>query len=202
VSSTVTGSTGTAIGTIQELGHLIKMYPVKEIIFCEDGLSFKDITGIIQQLPRSLRNKFHASGSNSIVGSDDKDISGKYVAENTGYAIASPVNKRNKNLLDIIVSLILLLSFPLHLVLQKKPLQFFKNLLAIFARQKTWVGYAVNSGQLPAIKSGIITSTSLPAVINSLPEESLHLSDEWYASSYSITTDINTIIRGYKYLCY
>jgi hypothetical protein len=201
VSSTVADSTGTAIGNIQELGHLIKMYPVKEIIFCEDGLSFRDIIGIIQQLPRNLRNKFHASGSSSIVGSDDKDISGKYVAENTGYIIASPVSKRNKNLLDIIVALIFLLSFPLHLVLQKKPLQFFKNLWAILLRRKTWVGYAVNSTLLPAIKTGIITSTSLPAAINGLPEESLHLSDEWYAASYSIATDINTIIRGYQYLC-
>ena len=201
VSSTVTAPEGTSIGNTKELGHLIKMYPVKEIIFCEDGLSFKDIIGIIQQLPRSLRNKFHASGSSSIVGSDDKDISGKYVAENTGYAIASPVNKRNKNLLDSIVALVFLLSFPLHLVLQKKPLQFFKNLWAVLIKQKTWVGYALNSGQLPYLKKGIITSTSLPAAINSLPKESLQLYDEWYAASYSIATDINTILRGYQYLC-
>lgn len=202
VSSTVAGHTGSAIGNIQELGQLIKMYPVKEIVFCEDGLSFKDIISIIQQLPRHLRNKFHASGSSSIVGSDDKDIGGKYVAENNRHIIANQVNKRNKTLLDITVAIVFLLSFPLHLLLQKKPVQFFKNVWQVLLRKKTWVGYAVSSGLLPSLKTGVLTSTSLPVVVNSLPEESLRRSDEWYASSYSISTDINTIIRGYKYLCY
>lgn len=202
VNNTAADSSATALGNIRQLGHLIKMYPVKEIIFCEDGLSFKEIIDIIQQLPPGVRNKFHASGSGSIVGSDDKDVSGKFVAGNCIYIIASPVNKRNKNLADVLVAVLLLLSFPIHLLLQKKPLRFLQNVLAVLWREKTWVGYAIPLPSLPPIRKGVLTSTTLPASVNDLPAESLKLSDEWYASSYSISTDFRKIIRGYKYLCY
>ncbi len=190
-----------ALGNIENLQHIVKVYPVKEIIFCEDGLRFKDIITQIQTLPANLKNKFHASGSSSIVGSDSKDSSGNYMAADKKYTINNPVNKRNKNLLDATVAILLLLSFPVHLFTQKKPLQFFKNSFAVLFMQKTWVGYAAENS-LPALKNGILTSTTLPAVLNDLPLESLILSDEWYATAYKIPTDIKKIIRGYRYLCY
>lgn len=195
-------SSSKALGSIHQINHLLKMYPVKEIIFCEDGLSFKDIINQVQQLPAGIRNKFHASGSSSIMGSDSKDISGKYVTASIKYTISNPVNRRNKNLLDVVVSLIFLLSFPIHLLLQKKPVQFLVNVFHVLFRKKTWVGYATESEKLPAIKKGILTSTTLPKTVNDLPTESLYLSDEWYATSYSAATDVKKIIRGYKYLCY
>jgi len=194
-------SSSKALGSIHQLNHLIKMYPVKEIIFCEDILSFKEIITIVQQLPAGVRNKFHASGSRSIVGSDSKDVSGQYLTGNNKYTIADPVNKRNKNLLDVVVALVFLLSFPVHLVMQKKPLHFLRNIFSVLFMQKTWIGYAAPSNKLPVIKEGILTSTTLPHGVNDLPIESLILSDEWYATYYSAATDIKKIIRGYKYLC-
>jgi hypothetical protein len=68
--------------------------------------------------------------------------------------------------------------------------------------QKTWIGYAASPDKLPAIKKGILTSTTLPQQVNDLPLESLVLSDEWYATYYSAATDIKKIARGYKYLWY
>lgn len=178
------------------------MYPVKEIIFCNDVLSFKDIIETIQTLPAGVFNKFHAAGSSSIVGSDNKDWSGKYVSSDNKYTIDNPVNKRNKNLLDVVIALVFLLSFPVHLITQKHPLLFFKNVFAVLWRKKTWVGYALDKDNLPAIKKGVLTSTTLPAAMNDLPAESLLLSDEWYATYYSAAMDIKKIIRGYKYLWY
>jgi O-antigen biosynthesis protein len=195
-------SSSKALGSIHQLNHLIKMYPVKEIIFCEDILTFKEIIATIQQLPGAVSNKFHASGSSSFVGSDSKDVSGEYVTANLVYTIKNPVNKRNKNLLDFSVALVFLISFPLHLIFQKKPWRFFKNVLSVMFMQKTWIGYAAVSDKLPAIKKGILTSTTLPRQVNDLPLESLLLSDEWYATYYSAATDIKKIIRGYKYLWY
>jgi GT2 family glycosyltransferase len=193
-------SSSKALGSIHQLSHLIKMYPIKEIIFCEDILSFKEIISTVQQLPEGIRNKFHASGSSSIIGSDSKDVSGKYVAGNNKYTIANAVNRRNKNLLDAVVSVIFLLSFPVHFLTQKKPFHFFKNVFSVLFMQKSWIGYAVIANKLPVIKKGVLTSTALPESINDLPIESLYLSDEWYATFYSASTDIKKIIRGYKYL--
>ncbi len=188
-----------ALGTLQQLQHLITTYPVKEIIFCEDGLSFKEIIAQVQVLPHHIKTKFHASGSNSIVGSDNKDTSGNTVSKNKKHAIDDSVNRRNKNLLDVMIAVFLLLIFPVHFFTQKKPLQFFKNLFAVLFMQKTWVGYAVKNN-LPQLKKGILTSTALPAALNDLPEQSLLLSDEWYAASYNTAADIKIILRGYKYL--
>ena len=193
-------SSSKALGSIHQLNHLIKMYPVKEIIFCEDILTFKEIIATVQQLPEEVLYKFHASGSSSIIGSNNKDISGEYLSAGDKYTIANPVNKRNKNLLDVMVAIIFLLSSPLHLVLQKKPLRFFKNVFAVLFLQKTWIGYAAPSGDLPSIKKGILTSTTLPQSVNDLPTESLYLSDQWYATYYTTATDIKKLIRGYRYL--
>jgi GT2 family glycosyltransferase len=72
--------TGDVLGAMQELPGLIKKHTIKEIIFCANGFSYKEIISIIQQLPGVASNKFHASGSSSIVGSDNKDAGGDHIA--------------------------------------------------------------------------------------------------------------------------
>lgn len=188
-----------ALGSVSQISHILKTYPVKEIIYCEDGISFKEIIEQLQLQPRYIKTKFHASGSSSIVGSDNKNTSGDTLSLNRKYAITFPVNRRNKNLLDFIAAVIMLLIFPVHFFTQKKPSLFFNNLFAVLFLQKTWVGYAAPNS-LPGLKKGILTSTALPASLNDLPIESLKLSDEWYATSYKPSVDIKLILRGYKYL--
>jgi hypothetical protein len=94
------------------------------------------------------------------------------------------------------------LSFPVHLFTQKKPGRFFKNLFAVLVKEKSWIGYAGEAADLPALLPGVLTCTSLPAALNQLPAESLRNTDEWYASSYSVLLDLQKIKRGYKYLSY
>ncbi len=194
--------TSSTLGTIANLPALIKKYPVKEIIYCENGLSFKEIIGMVKGMPEKLRNKFHASGSNSIVGSDSKDSSGDFIAVSKKYEIGSPLQRRNKRLLDILISLFTLVAIPVIFFLQKRPITFYKNVFTVLAGKKTWIGYATTFSKLPAIKPGVITSTALPAILNELPNESLQNNDEWYASVYSPLVDLQKIARGFKYLHY
>lgn len=200
--SNTTILTANALSTIEQLPNLIRTYPVKEIIFCEDGLTFKEIIATIEQLPQTVRNKFHATGSNSIVGSDSKDISGDYVAQHKKYIVGTPLNKRNRGLVDILASLFFIITFPVHLIAQKQKAGFFKNVFDVLFRKKTWVGYATTPSFLPKLKTGVLTPTGLPKALNALPTESLQIADEWYASSYSVTGDIKKIVRGYRYLGY
>ena len=190
----------TALGNIEQLPELVKKYPVKEIIFCENGLSFKEIIGSINALPGTTRNKFHASGSNSIVGSDSKNTSGGFIANSKKYKIEMPLQRRNKRLMDIIVSVLFLLTLPVIVFIKINGSTFYKNILAVLTGKKTWVGYASETNSLPKLKEAVITSTSLPAKLNDLPAESLMKSDEWYASGYTVMTDLKKIGRGFKYL--
>lgn len=189
-----------ALGGIEELPDLIKKYPVKEIIFCENGLQTKEIIYILSRLPLGVRNKFHASGSSSIVGSYSKNVSGDYVAIGKKYNIVKPANRRYKRLLDIIVATVLVISLPVHLFLQKKPVGFLRNIFLVLLGKQTWVGYATTGSGLPVIRKGILTSTALPGILNELPQQNLRNSDEWYASGYSILTDLQILNRGYKNL--
>lgn len=195
----VTERSEETLGNMEQLPGLVKKYRIREIIFCENGLSFNEIITTIQKLPAGTRNKFHASGSSSIVGSDSKNVSGDYVAVTKRYNISNPVNRRNKRLLDVVTAIFFFVSFPVHVILQKNAFIFYRNTFSVLLGQKTWVGYAARSTLLPPIKKGVVTSTGLPAALNELPEESLMKSDEWYASGYSLINDIKRISSGYKY---
>jgi hypothetical protein len=72
----------------------------------------------------------------------------------------------------------------------------------VLAGQKTWVGYATAANELPVIRNSVISSTSLPVLLNELPTESLLISDAWYATGYSVMVDLKKISRGFKYLHY
>ncbi len=194
--------TQSRLGNIWQLPALIKKYPVKEIIYCENGLSFKEIISMINTMPGIVRNKFHASGSNSIVGSDSKDSSGEYIADSKKYRIGLPLHRRNKRLLDVSIAIFFIVAIPIIIFLKKNPGSFYINVFAVLTGKKTWIGYAAASNRLPAIKEAVITSTDLPALLNELPGESLQKNDEWYASVYSPLVDLKKITRGFKYLHY
>jgi GT2 family glycosyltransferase len=58
------------IGSLDELPQLVKKLGIHEIIFCENGLSFKEIIRFYESLPKNLRLRISANKSESIVGSD------------------------------------------------------------------------------------------------------------------------------------
>jgi GT2 family glycosyltransferase len=172
------------LGSIKQLPELVKKYQVKEIIFCENGLSFKEIINCIGTLPISTRNKFHASGSSSIVGSDSKNTSGGFIDNTIKYSIEMPLQRRKKRLVDAVVAILFLFAIPVIVV------------------KKKWVGYAIETPGLPKLKKAVITNTALPKALNDLPIESLQKSDIWYAAGYTVVTDLKKISRGFKYLHY
>ena len=196
----VNGVGENAIGNIAGISQLLTFYPIKEIIFCEGVLSFKRIIELVQQIPKPIRIKFHASGSRSIIGSDNSYISGKHVSTDRIFRLGLPVNKRNKHLIDVIISLFFIVAFPVHLILQRRPFSFFRNVFDVLFLRKTWVGYAIPDNNLPRIKNGVLTTTGMPGYLNTLPSESLLSSDRWYASDYDIWQDIVLVKRGYRYL--
>ena len=191
----------TAIGDWKKIQSLLVLVPFREIIYCEGTLSFDDIIRAIQQLPGTVRIKFHAGGSGSIVGSDSKNTSGEALSKENGFKLNDPYNKRLKRLADTAISLFALLTFPAHLFGVKKPGSFFANCFAVLFAQKTWVGYAAKEKNLPKLRAAVLTCNGIPASVKqSLPEESLHMLDYWYARDYTIPGDLKIIWRMYRRL--
>ena len=195
----VNGNKTNAIGKIEDINRLLTTYSIKELIFCEGELSFKKIIGLMK-ISRKVRIKFYAFNATGIIGSNSKKISGKFISSDKKIMLSLPISRRNKNFLDAVVSIFFIITFPVHLVAQKKPQQFFKNVFDTLLLNKTWVGYASLNTTLPKIKRGVLTTTGLPTTLNTLPAESLVASDKWYATDYDVWEDVKMILRSYKFL--
>ena len=187
------------IGNWKNLPILFRSIPFKEVIFCEGTLSFAEIIKNVQQLPRHTLVKFHAYQSQSIISSNSKDTSGEAFSYENSFKMANPYNRRLKRLIDVSISLLAILTFPVHLFLIKNPGAFLSNCFAVLFAQKTWIGFAGNKKNLPLLRKGVIACNGVPlSVKQPLPEESLHMIDYWYARDYEPANDLRLIWKTYK----
>ena len=190
-----------AIGYWSKLDMLSQAVPFREAVFCEGTLSFKNIIAALQKSGGNIKIMIHAAGSHSIVGSDSKESSGEAVSKENGIRLADPYYRRLKRLQDVLVSLLVLLSFPVHLIGVKKPFQFFANCFAVLFAQKTWVGYAIKEKSLPILRKSIIACNGIPLTVKQeLPQQSLQMVDYWYARDYDPSKDIKIIWKMYRRL--
>jgi GT2 family glycosyltransferase len=191
----------TGIGYWERLKLLSPAVPFREVIFCEGTLSFKDIITTTQQQSARISIKFHASKSNSIVGSDSKDTSGESLSKEEIYKLGNPYNLRVKRLIDFSTSLVFLLVFPLHFLFVKKPGSFIGNCFRVLFAQKTWIGYIVNGKPLPHIRPAVLGPNGLPVKAKQeLGPENLRVVDQWYARDYEPLQDLKTLLANYKKL--
>jgi hypothetical protein len=192
---------GGGIGSWKKIHSLHPTVNFKEIIFCEGRLSFKEIIGVVQTLPRHIRIKYHAAKSHSIIGSDSRHGLGETLSREQEYKLADPYNLRIKRLIDLSTSLLFLITFPVHFLFVKKPFAFLGNCFQVLFAQKTWVGYTVNGDPLPKLRPAVIGSNGNS--INSkqqLPAESLQMVDHWYAADYQPSQDLKLIWVSYRKL--
>ena len=191
----------TVIGYWKKIKELSSTVPFKEIIFCEGVLSFKDIIEGVQQQPSGIVTKIHAGGSSSIVGSDSKDTSGESVSKENGYKLSDPYNRRLKRLIDVCIAFFSIITFPVHLFIVKKPINFFANCFAVLLAKKTWIGYAAPEKHLPVLYEAVIACNGVPvSATQQLPKESLQMMDYWYARDYEPAADLKLLWRTYRKL--
>jgi GT2 family glycosyltransferase len=60
---------GTGPGTIQGITNLLRRISAREVIFCPDYCSYKDIISLMQQLPGQVRIRISRADTESIIGS-------------------------------------------------------------------------------------------------------------------------------------
>lgn len=189
------------VAHIHQLGETAGALNAREVIFCGGALSWKEIISRLQEEQWNVKIRFHAAGSQSIVGSDNSTASGEVLATETSFRIQKPTHRRMKRLVDIAVSLLSILLFPVPLFITQSPLQFFRNCLSVLFRQKTWVGYLQPMHGLPRLRKGIVGPNGSPVnAHHELSAESLRLIDYWYARDYEPVQDVKTIFAHYKNL--
>ncbi|MBL0155193.1 MAG: glycosyltransferase [Chitinophagaceae bacterium] len=191
----------TATGQWKNIDQLSATLPFRELICCEGQLSFSEIIRFTAAGPHRFNIKIHADGSDSVVGSHSKDSSGETLTNEAGFRIADPYYRRQKRLIDVLISLSGLVLFPVPLLLVKNPLRFWSHCFEVLIARKTWVGYAGNKSQLPSLKPGVLGSNGVPLPVKiQLPAESLNRIDYRYARDYEPVADLRLIRKSFRRL--
>lgn len=182
--------------------HLLKTsIPYHEVIYCGNSVSYGNIISQMQELPGHIKIKIHAAGSQSLVGSHSKNISGEAVTDEQAFNLSNPHTLRLKRLTDVCVALLLILGLPVHLLLVKKPLGLLYNSFAVLLGRKTWIGYAASGTGLPVLRPGVVASNGVPVKKQKVISfDSLYLLDFWYARDFVALNDIQILRSAYRNL--
>lgn len=191
------------IGTIEQIKDIINIYQIDELIFCAKDIAADRIIDNMSALGGLAVNfKIAPPESLSIIGSQSINTTGDaYIVELN--SIQKVNNKRNKRFLDIIMSLVFLVTLPLLVWFVKKPFGYFGNILQVLSGQKSWVGYQselhTTTISLPNLKKGILfPSDAISSKI--IDHETVLRIDTLYARDYKIINDLNIILKGFRNL--
>ena len=195
------GSSEDALAALPEMKQLLYTTGVNEVIFCINGLTYRDVFSQMQYCGSEYEYKIHIVGSQSFVGSNSSSTSGDLYTIDRRFNLSSFAQVRNKRMVDIGAALLFLLVFPFTFFMVKKPGNFLTNCFRVLIGSFTWVGYAagVQVVNLPIVKKGVLQPYN---IINGY-EPSAEVKNGInmaYAQHYAPGTDIALLLKNYKYL--
>ena len=190
------------IGELNQLFEIIRINRIDEIIFCAENISSALIIRTMLDFTQlDVDFKIAPPESVSIIGSNSIHTAGDLYVVNVN-AISKTSNKREKRIFDIGVSLIFLILSPVFVWFFKRKSEFFSNILSVLAGKKSWVGYISKQNtfeNLPLLKTGILNPGDLFAELKLDNEKHAQL-NMLYAKDYSILTDAEILLKGWKNL--
>jgi hypothetical protein len=190
------------IGQLGQLSEIIRINRINEIVFCAENISSAQIIRAMLDLTQlDVDYKIAPPESISIIGSNSIHTAGDLYIVNVN-AISKQTNKRNKRIFDIFVSLVLLVFSPVTVWFFKKKSCFMSNIFTVFRGRKSWVGYISGPGlfeNLPSLKNGVLNPSVLFAELQLDAEKKLQL-NMLYAKDYSISTDTEILLKGWRNL--
>lgn len=144
---------------IDRLDELVRIFKVEELVFCSKDIRSSDILRWMTRLGPYINYKIVPEASQSIIGSSSKEEPGELYTIDIRYAIAQPLQRREKRFLDLLVCCMLLLTIPLWILFSPRRGPFIKGWLPVLLGRYSWVGYAPDAGNndLPTVRPGVFT---------------------------------------------
>ncbi len=190
------------IGQLNQLKEIVAVNRIDEVIFCAENISSaKIIKSMLDLTQLNVDYKIAPPQSISIIGSNSIHSAGDLYVLNLN-TISKTSNKRKKRIFDIALSTGLLVLCPLIVWLFKNKSLFIKNIFQTFKGNRTLVGFIPDEGNtelLPELKPGILNPGDIFAEIELDTERKTQL-NVIYAKDYSISTDIEIVLKGWKKL--
>ncbi|MFO7670275.1 MAG: hypothetical protein R6W31_11500, partial [Bacteroidales bacterium] len=190
-----------ALGHIEQIDEITAIHKVDEIVFCAKDLSSQVIIGIMTRLiGTSTDFKIAPPESLSIIGSNSINTAGDLYTIHFN-SIGKESNRRNKRLFDVIVSLLLLFTFPFWILFTRGKFRSLLNLFMVLAGMRTWVGYLGPGGPgldgLPKLKKGILDPAGQRKE-KSLSPDRIKEINVVYAKDYRVFSDLLIITRNFR----
>jgi GT2 family glycosyltransferase len=188
------------LGTLEQLNEVIEVYKIDEVIFCAKNIAANTIIETMLTTSKAdIEYKIAPEESVFIIGSNSINDNGSLYFVDLN-AINLPTNKRNKRLMDLAVSSLMMIAFPIGIFVVQNPFQFLKNILNVLVGKLTWVSYAatptVNSKKF---KQGILTP--LDSFNNFHPDQpTIERLNMLYAKEYNVYEDLRIIFKNLKKL--
>jgi GT2 family glycosyltransferase len=128
------------LGAPESLADMISMYEVNEVIFCGKNHPSNAIIHYMEQIGRAdVEFKIAPPESLFIIGSNSIHEKGDLYFVDVP-SINNPVNRRNKRIFDLTMSLVFLITSPLLCWFVENKIGFFQNIFSVLSGKKSWVG--------------------------------------------------------------
>lgn len=191
------------IGDMTQLGDIIPVNHIDEIVFCAKDIPSQEIIQTMLQMGDiSVEFKIAPPESLSIIGSNSINTAGELYVVNINTLSHSFV-KRKKRIFDLLISILLLIIFPVSLFIVKQPIGYLRNIFYVIFKVKTWVGLAPVENTADEYLTGMVPGVLTPVPVNkqkTVSNETIRRLNLLYAKDYKLGTDILIIIRDFKYL--
>jgi len=171
---------------LENLAEIVQIFDINEIIFCAQDISSQKIISWMTSLGSKIDYKILPQESLSIIGSSSKENPGELYTIDVRFNVDDTVAKRNKRILDIIVCICILVSFPVFLLIVKKKSGLFSNWWRVFINKASWVGYNdSHSPNLPILKTGVIPN-NITFTDRPINQKSKYQLNFIYAKDYTV----------------
>lgn len=192
------------LGDVSQLNEVVEVYQADEIIFSTKDIQLQEIILAMSKVNQpNVDFKIAPEESLFIIGSNSVDNPGDLYTIDINFAIARPAAKRNKQLVDLSLSVLFLLTFPIHLLFVKNKSNFLKNIFSVLFLQKSWVGYLnkeIDNKHLPKLKKGVLSPINGLQNKQTISDNTAKRLNLLYAKHYQVANDLLLIWRGYQHL--
>ncbi|MCF8330707.1 MAG: hypothetical protein K9I37_10250, partial [Crocinitomicaceae bacterium] len=190
-----------SIGDIRQIEQIIADNNIDEVIFCAKNVAAGKIIELMTSIKKiDIDYKIAQPDAEFIIGSNSIDTGGEMYVLNLN-ALNNPGSLRSKRLVDVVVSTLLIIAFPIISFWFKHKKDFFANLLDVLFAKKTLVGFCENEkkndAQLPQLKKGLLNFMDDFDTISPANIDKVNLI---YSRDYTLLKDLKLIAKHWKKL--
>ena len=190
-----------ASGTLNQLDQLVHIHKLNEIVFCAKDTTAHEIISWMSRIDsKNIDFKIAQPDSLYLIGSNSIDTAGDLYVVNIN-AISKKESIRNKRTFDVIVGILLLLTYPIACWFFDHKKQYLRNIFQAIFGKKSIVGYistnTENKGTLPKLKPGILHPDAILKTADTTVQDKINLI---YARDYKIQKDISILLSSWRNL--